>query len=220
MITTMTDRTSVPEVDHPLASRVYRRRARKAEYSGVRGHRETLLAGLSGTVVEIGAGSGLNFPLYPPAVETVIAIEPEPSMRQAAEAAAHEADLSVRVLAGAAEALPLADASVDAGVASLVLCSVEDLTQAVAELFRVIRPGGELRFYEHVVSARPAVAGLQRAADATLWPRVSGGCHLGPDTLTAVEGAGFRVEECERFGFSAHAFEPPKSFILGRARRP
>ena len=216
----MPDRTQVTEVDHPLASRVYRRRARKAEYAGVRGHRERLLAGLAGTVVEIGAGSGINFLLYPPRVETVIAIEPEPSMRQAAEAAAREADLPVCVLAGAAEALPLADAEADAGVASLVLCSVEDLAQAVAELFRVIRPSGELRFYEHVVSVRPSVARLQRAADATVWPRVSGGCHLGRDTRAAIEGGGFQVEDCQRFAFSAHAFEPPKSFILGRAHRP
>lgn len=220
MITAMPDRTQVPEVSHPLASRVYRRRARKAEYSGVRAHRDKLVAGLAGVVVEVGAGSGINFPLYPPTVETVIALEPEPSMRDAAGAAARDVDLKVRVLAGTAEQLPLADAAVDAGVTSLVLCSVEDLAQSLAELFRVIRPGGELRFYEHVVSSRPVVGGLQRAADATVWPRVSGGCHLARDTLAAIEAAGFRVEDCERFGFSAHAFEPPKTFILGRAHRP
>ena len=79
--------------------------------------------------------------------------------------------------------------------------------------------GGELRFNEHVASERPLGRALQRTADATLWPTLSGGCHLGRDTRTTLEQGGFRIERVERFVFSVSALDPPKSHILGAARR-
>ena len=115
--------------------------------------------------------------------------------------------------------LPAEDGSFDAGVASLMLCSVPDQRRALAELFRVIRPAGELRFYEHVIAQRPAAARLQRLADATVWPRLAGGCHLSRDTAGAIELAGFVVERRERFPFSPGGF-PKIPHILGIARRP
>jgi ubiquinone/menaquinone biosynthesis C-methylase UbiE len=130
-----------------------------------------------------------------------------------------EVAVPVQVGNAVAEDLPLADASVDAAVASLVLCSVRNPAQAIAELHRVVRPGGEIRFNEHIASERPLGRALQRTADATIWPTVSGGCHLGRDTRTALEHGGFRIERVEQFVFSVSALDPPKTHILGTARR-
>lgn len=101
-----------------------------------------------------------------------------------------------------------------------MLCSVPDQDLALAELRRAIRPGGELRFYEHVVAERPLARGLQRFADLTLWPRVAGGCHLSRDTAGAIERAGFALESLDRFPFTPGAPVPPIPHILGVARRP
>jgi ubiquinone/menaquinone biosynthesis C-methylase UbiE len=124
-------------------------------------------------------------------------------------------------VAGFAEALPAPDASMDAGVAAGLLCSVPDPAEALAELARVIRPGGELRFYEHVVSRRPRAAGLQRVLDASgVWQRVMGGCHTSRDTEAAIARAGFHVESIERFSFRPSLLDIPVTpKILGRARR-
>lgn len=107
--------------------------------------------GCTGTIVEVGAGHGLNFPHYPPTVDEVVAIGPEATLRAAAEKAAASASVPIRAVAGVAEELRADDASPDAVVASLVLCSVPDQARAFAEAQRVLRPGGELRFYEHVI---------------------------------------------------------------------
>src|SRR6266508_2488374 len=115
-------------------------------------HRRKLLAGLSGQVVEVGAGNGLNFTLYPETVEHVLAVEPEPLLREAAIEEAKKAPVPVEVVDGLASELPAEDASQNAAVASLVLCSVPDQAEALAEMRRVLKPGGELRFYEHVIS--------------------------------------------------------------------
>jgi ubiquinone/menaquinone biosynthesis C-methylase UbiE len=133
--------------------------------------------------------------------------------------AAENSAFPVSVGDSVAEDIPLGDANVDAAVASLVLCSVSDLTAAVAELHRVVRPGGELRFNEHVASQRRLQRAMQRTADATVWPTISGGCHLARDTEAALEDGGFRIERIERFVFNVSALDPPKSHILGSARR-
>lgn len=119
-----------------------------------------------------------------------------------------------------AEELAFGDGSFDAGVASLVLCTVTDPDRALAELFRVIRAGGELRFYEHVVAERPLAARLMRLADATVWPLVAGGCRMARDTGAAIERAGFAIESCDRCSERMTPFDPPKPHILGVARRP
>ena len=206
-------------VHHPLFARVYARIGSKAEDRGQAEHRRELLAGLSGRVVEVGAGNGLNFPHYPDTVSEVVAVEPESYLREHAVEAAAGAAVSVRVVDGVAERLPLDDSSVDAGVASLVLCSVPDQDVALRELLRVIRPGGELRFYEHVVSEKRRAARVQGAADATFWPTIGGGCHMARDTGRAIERAGFTVEHCERFSFAPAPFLS-LPHIRGVARRP
>jgi SAM-dependent methyltransferase len=127
----------------------------------------------------------------------------------------------VEVVDGVAERLPVGDGAADVAVASLVLCSVRDQQAALAELFRVLRPGGELRFFEHV-AARPAtrLARIQRIADATLWPRLMGGCHLGRDTVAAITAAGFVIERLDRFDFPPDQPSPAAPHVLGCAVRP
>jgi ubiquinone/menaquinone biosynthesis C-methylase UbiE len=209
------------DLPHPRFARCYVRLAGTAERRGAAEHRRRLLAGLSGTVLEVGAGQGLNFAHYPSTVGEVIAIEPEPTLRAAAEAAAGRAPVPVRVIAGVAEDLPAADDSADAVVASLVLCSVPDQARALGEIARVLRPAGELRFYEHVIARRQPTRVMLQALDRSgLWPAIAGGCHLARDTVSAIEGAGFAISSMERFGFAASPVQPPIPHVLGRARRP
>jgi ubiquinone/menaquinone biosynthesis C-methylase UbiE len=208
------------EVRHPIFARMYARFAAEAEAKGAAEHRRELLTGLSGRVIEVGAGTGLNFRHYPDAVREVVATEPEPLLRRIAGEEADRASVPVRVVDGVADPLPAEDASFDAGVASLVLCSVPDQARALAELRRVIRPGGELRFYEHVRASSPAFARLQRAVDV-VWPLCSGGCHTSRDTLSAIQGAGFGVERLRRFRFVPFVLARPVApHIVGVARRP
>jgi ubiquinone/menaquinone biosynthesis C-methylase UbiE len=183
-------------------------------------HRRRLLDGLAGRVIEVGAGNGNSFPYYPASVERVVAVEPEEHLRQRADRVAASAPVPVSVVDGMADGLPGEDKSFEAGVVALVLCTVPDQERALAELFRVIRPGGELRFYEHVISNRHVPAGLQRLADATFWPLMFGGCHPARDTGAAIRHAGFEIEHQERFAFSHVPLSPPLPHILGVARRP
>jgi ubiquinone/menaquinone biosynthesis C-methylase UbiE len=172
-------------------------------------------------VLEIGAGTGLNFSHYPSTVSEVVAVEPEPYLRERAEDAARSAPVPVRVISGTAERLPAADGDFDAGVACLMLCSVRDQDRALSELYRAIRPGGQLRFLEHVRARTPGLARAQRLADATFWPLVAGGCHSARDTGAGIERAGFRVERCRRFPFRPAVVEVLVSpHIVGTARRP
>jgi ubiquinone/menaquinone biosynthesis C-methylase UbiE len=208
------------DIARPRFARMYLRSAASAEERGATDHRRRLLQGLRGTVAEVGAGHGLNFPLYPPEVTEVVATEPEPTLRSQAEIAAENANVPIRVLAGVAEELPLEDESADAVVASLVLCSVPDQPRALAEIRRVLRPQGELRFYEHVIPrCQPKRLLLQVIDRSGLWPAIAGGCHPARDTTEAIMQAGFDIEEIERFGFSAQRFEPLIPHILGTARR-
>jgi ubiquinone/menaquinone biosynthesis C-methylase UbiE len=207
---------------HPLFARCLARSAAISERKGADAVRRRLVEGLAGRVVEVGAGSGIQFRHYPAAVTEVVAIEPEPHLRAMALEAAAEAFVPVRVLATMADALPLADASADAAVCAGVLCSVEDLAAALRELARVTRPGGELLFYEHVRSSRPRAAALQRGLDATgIWRRAMGGCHTARRTDAAIVSAGFRVERLDRFSFRPTLLDTPVApKVLGSARRP
>lgn len=193
--------------------------AASAEGKGAAEHREEMLAGLEGRVVEVGAGTGLNFGHYPAAVDEVVAVEPEPLLRQMAERAAERAEVAVTVVDGAADGLPVQDESSDAVVFSLVLCSVSDQHRALAEARRVLRAGGELRFYEHVLDDRPGFARFQRIVDV-VHPYVAGGCHVTRQTDAAIEAAGFEIVDMRRFRFAPELLAKqaaPK--ILGRARR-
>jgi ubiquinone/menaquinone biosynthesis C-methylase UbiE len=141
-------------MNNPIFARLLARAAAAEDRRGGARHRRRLLEGLSGSVVEIGVGSGVSFAYYPAAVRELVAVEPEPHLRALAEAAAPTAPVAVRVVDGRAEDLPSEDHAFDAAVVAGVLCSVPDPGRALAEIARVLKPGGELRLYEHF-SFRP-----------------------------------------------------------------
>lgn len=204
---------------HPIFARVYLRIGAAAEKAGAAEHREEMLAGLSGRVIEPGAGQGINFRHYPDTVTEVVAVEPEPLLREHARRAAAQSHVPVTVIDGHSTSLPVESASFDAVVASLMLCSVPDQVAALTEFRRVLRPGGELRFYEHVRSDSPGVARWQRRLDAWLWPRLAGGCHCSRDTAAAISAAGFEIEAIRRFEFRPAAVAVLTApHIVGRAR--
>jgi len=206
------------QVSNPLFARLFHRICGRDRGRGERELRLELLHGVSGRVLEVGPGNGINFQHYPATVTELIAVEPEPYLRSQAQKAAQAAPIPVRVQAGVAAALGLPAGSVDVLVISGVLCSVPDQHAALSEFRRVLRPGGELRFYEHVRSRRPAFARWQRAV-APLWSRAMGGCQPDRDTLAAITAAGFAVERLRRFGFPPRALLYPVSpRILGVAR--
>ncbi|MGO1384540.1 MAG: class I SAM-dependent methyltransferase [Arachnia sp.] len=207
------------DLPRPMFAHIYAALIPRMDAGGLAGLRDELLAGLSGSVVEVGCGNGMNFRHYPQSVTHVHAVEPEPHLRALAVEAAADVAVDVAVTAGTGDSLPLEDGSVDAAVVCMVLCSVPDQEAAVAEIRRVVRPGGTLVFLEHVASKQPAIARFQKVADATLWPRVAGGCHLGHDTLAALTAGGFVVEAVrtpEHPGGIGGALAP---HILGRAHR-
>ena len=200
----------------PLFARTYAWLSRRIEPEFA-GYRSRLLAGLTGRVLEVGAGNGLNFAHYPPAVTEVLAVEPEPYLRGLADLAADQAPVPVRVVDGTADVLPTPDASMDAAVASLVLCSVPNQARALAELYRVLRPGGELRFFEHVQADTAGLARVQRLADL-VWPTLVGSCHTSRDTLAAITAAGFQLTSVQRFRFPEGRLpQPAAPHVLGVA---
>ncbi|HEX5497425.1 MAG TPA: methyltransferase domain-containing protein [Mycobacteriales bacterium] len=183
---------------HPLFARFYAWAGPRME-PALGTHRRALLDGLSGRVIEVGAGSGLNFPHYRPGVTGVLAVEPEPHLRELARRAARQALVPVEVVDGLAERLPGEDGGFDAAVAALVLCSVADQHGALTEIARVLRPSGRLRFLEHVAAESAGLRRVQRAVDATVWPHFVGGCHTGRDTAAAITAAGFTIERLHHF---------------------
>jgi SAM-dependent methyltransferase len=209
-------------VHHPLFARYYARISVTAETRiGMAGVRERLLGGLSGRVIEVGAGNGLNFAHYPSAVSEVVAIEPERVLRQLAVEAALRSGVPVDVVPGAAEALPVKSEAFDAVVLSLVLCSVRDVSRALGEVRRVLRPGGVVRFFEHGAGGGRAMAFTQRALDRTVWPVLNGGCHLSRDPVAELRDAGFELGPYRRLLMPEKGPKLPTSYcVLGTAWRP
>ncbi len=156
---------------------------------GLNAARRKLVRGLSGHVLEVGTGTGLALPGYPDAVTEVTAIDVD----EAALARARRRRPDARLLCASVESLPFPAASFDAVVSSLVFCSVEAPARALAEIFRVLRPGGALRMLEHVRAPSPALATMQDLLTPA-WKRVSGGCRLDRETFFLVERAGFDIE--------------------------
>jgi ubiquinone/menaquinone biosynthesis C-methylase UbiE/uncharacterized protein YndB with AHSA1/START domain len=203
-------------------SRLYARLSPAADARGGRRHRQALLAGAEGRVLEIGCGNGLNFPHYPASAHQVVAVEPDRRLRRQAEVAARRATVAIDVVDGDAGRLPGADASFDTAVVSLVLCSVPDPSVALAEIFRVLRPGGRIHFYEHVASPSDPLRRLQRLA-APLWRQVAGGCCPDRDTVEAIAAAGFVLQHVNRFDHLPGPSVPLRlvaPHVLGTAVKP
>lgn len=211
--------SDLSQFQHPRFARMYEQISAESEQRGTAAQRDRALAGLAGRVIEVGAGNGMNFGHYPATVAEVVAVEPEDRLRALAERAAESAAMPVRVVPGHGGALPFDDSSFDAAVASLVLCSVPDPAVSLGELWRVLRPGGELRFFEHVRSASPAVGAFQ-ALVTPLWARAGGGCRLNRDTAADITAAGFEIGALDRFSYRPLRFIPAHAHILGTARKP
>jgi SAM-dependent methyltransferase len=204
---------------HPVFARFFKAMAGYGERAGFWQRRVELLEEATGRVVEVGAGTGLNFRHYPAAVSEVLATEPDPTMLAEARKAAATARMPVTVLRAAAEALPAEDGWADTVVTSLVLCSVTDPGRALAETRRVLKPGGRLLFLEHVRA--PQDSRLARWQDRLErpWGFVGGGCHPNRDTLEAIEDAGFVLDHYR-------AYDEPgpmllvRPHVIGVARAP
>jgi ubiquinone/menaquinone biosynthesis C-methylase UbiE len=205
---------------HPLFARMYSGGSAQESGAALACRRE-LLAGVTGRVLELGAGDGRNFALYPPSTSEVTAVEPEPYFRRRASDRLTAAPVPIRLLDAVADALPFEDGRFDVAVASLVLCSVPDQARALAELRRVLRAGGELRFFEHVQAEEGGLRVVLGFMDRSgLYPWLAGGCHPARDTLSAIQAADFEITACRRFGLKLGALQPTIPHILGVARRP
>ncbi|UDY22458.1 class I SAM-dependent methyltransferase [Nocardioides sp. Kera G14] len=152
--------------------------------------RERALAGLHGTVVELGFGSGLNVPLYPEAVDRVLAVEPSDEAWRMSDAVRRQADVPIERVGLDGASLDLADDSADCVLLTFTLCTIPDVESAVRESARVLRPGGTIHIAEHGLSPDPGVATWQHRLDG-LQQRVFGGCHLIRDPRVLLAGAGF-----------------------------
>ncbi|WP_006243001.1 class I SAM-dependent methyltransferase [Mycolicibacterium tusciae] len=195
------------------------------ETDAIRLLRRENLAGLTGRVLEVGAGTGTNFEFYPDTVTEVVAVEPERRLAQLAQQAAATAPVPVTVSTDTVEQYmasgrePFDSAPFDAVVCSLVLCSVSDPESVLRELHSLLRPGGELRYLEHIASSG-ARAGLQKFADATVWPRMLGNCHTHRHTEQAITNAGFAVSGARReWTMPRWVPLPVAEFAIGRAAK-
>jgi SAM-dependent methyltransferase len=211
-----------PPLYGPQQSRFARyleRREQRSPDQQARELRRRLLAGLRGSVLEVGSGDGRSFEHYPPGLERVLAVEPDAAARAAAAEHAQQAAVPIEVVGGTAEKLPAEDGGFDAAVLMGVLCTVGDPAAALHELRRVLRPGGELRFWEHVRSGNFVFRGLQRITDTLFWTRALGGCETTRDTTAAIAAAGFEIVTLER-GFHSSSLLTITSapYILGTAR--
>lgn len=169
--------------------------AGSAEKKGIGELRRRLLASLEGDVVEIGAGTGLNLPHYERATR-LVAVEPDASMAKRLRGRIPDAKPTVDVVTASAESLPFADETFDVAVCTFVLCSVRDPGAALAEIRRVLRPGGSLVLLEHVRGDGRLATWQDRLTP--LHRRVAGNCHLNRDTLATVQAAGFDPAGVER----------------------
>jgi ubiquinone/menaquinone biosynthesis C-methylase UbiE len=167
------------------------------EKAVLRGHRAALLAGVHGVVLELGAGTGANIAYYGAGVTELVLAEPEEPMARRLEHKLVGAALPATVVRAPAEALPFEDATFDVVVSTLVLCTVTDPDRALAEIVRVLRPGGQLVFLEHVRSDNPKLARWQDRLHG-VQVRVGHGCHPNRATLDTIQHAGLTVTSLER----------------------
>lgn len=178
-------------------SALYDRAFAATEEAGLRRMRSELLAGARGRVLELGAGTGANLELYPEAIDSLVLVEPDPHMTRQLRAKLAGSGRRAEVIEAGGEQLPFADASFDTVVVTLVLCTVSDPGAAVAEIARVLVPGGRLLFLEHV---RAEDAGLARWQDRleTPWRFLADGCHCNRDTVATIAASPLSVERVER----------------------
>lgn len=207
-------------VDNPFFAKLWTVMSNH-ETDAIRRLRRDNLAGLSGRVLEVGAGTGSNFEFYPDTVTEVVAVEPERRLAEHAQQAAAAARVPVTVSTDTVEQFMASDSEpFDAVVCSLVLCSLEDPEAALRQLLSLLRPGGQLRYLEHIAGSGGR-ARLQRIADATVWPRLFGNCHTHRHTEESIARAGFSVAGARReWTLPRWAPLPVAEVAIGRAVKP
>lgn len=199
-----------------LCAHYYERAMAKAERLCLQQWRREILRQASGAVLEIGAGTGLNLPWYPDHLGRLVLCEPDLSMRRhLLRRCAGQSSPPAEVSAAAAENLPFETASIDTVVSTLVLCSVRDPRMALAEIRRVLKPGGSFLLMEHVAAEPGSVLLRWQRFWRPLWLRCACNCHLDRPTAALIEGAGFRSELQPQMMRGAPAVASP--MILGRA---
>lgn len=206
---------------HPIFARMYDRMIASSERNGLEDLRRSLLTRASGRTLEVGAGTGLNLPHYPAAVDSLVLAEPDPHMAARLRDRLDEEGSSpgdVSVIETGAEELPFDDGSFDTVVSTLVLCTVPDPVAALAEIRRVLIPGGAFLFIEHVRAESRRLAWFQDKLDRP-WGWIAGGCHPNRPTGPSIADAGFRIEQLED---SELPKAPPivRPLVRGIARRP
>jgi ubiquinone/menaquinone biosynthesis C-methylase UbiE len=194
---------------------IYDRSLSGAEKAGLRDRRVQLLAAANGRVLEIAAGTGLNLPHYPSSLEELVLSEPEEPMAKRLARRLADSGRSGRVVRAPADALPFADDYFDTVVSTLVLCTVPDQEKALAEIGRVLRPGGQLLFLEHVRSDSPSLARWQDRVTG-IWKRIGHGCHPNRATAAAIARSGLELDGVEEGDFPK---APPivRPLVSGRA---
>lgn len=180
-----------------LFAACYDRGLKATEEAGLRRMRAELLAGAGGRTIELGAGTGVNLDLYPDAVGELVLVEPDPHMAKRLRSRVEESERVATIAEAPAERLPFESASFDTAVATLVLCTVPDPVAAVAELARVLKPGGRLLFIEHVRAEDAALAKWQDRLEKP-WRFLGDGCHCNRDTLATLAGSRFELGDVER----------------------
>lgn len=180
-----------------LFAAAYDRGLKATEEAGLGQMRAELLAEAGGRTLELGAGTGVNLDLYPEAVEELVLLEPDPHMAKRMRERLSRSQRQAKIVEAPAERLPFENAGFDTAVSTLVLCTVPDPAAAIAELERVLKPGGRLLFIEHVRSENPALATWQDRLEKP-WRFLADGCHCNRDTLAALGASGFEIGAVER----------------------
>ncbi|MDX1892603.1 class I SAM-dependent methyltransferase [Mycolicibacterium sp. 050158] len=217
MIDTTEHRVSRADVMwRPLFALVYDPMLWLGEIAGMRRRRRALLRGARGRVVEIGAGTGLNVAHYPDGLADLVLSEPDAGMRRRLAKRLARDGRTARLVDAAADCLPLTDASVDTVVSTLVLCTVDDPERTLAEIARVLRPGGQLLFVEHVRASSPTLAAWQDRLFRP-WLHFAAGCRCNRATLDLLRACGFSVSADEAVWRGVPAIVHP--LVVGRATR-
>ncbi len=189
----------LPTMNHPILAKIYDTVLAPTERMGVRDQRRRLMSGLTGRIVEIAAGTGLNVPLYPATAAEIHAIEPDQHMLDRLIAKAPGSTVPLFLYRGDALHLPFIDEAFDAAIVAFALCTIPDPTRALDEVHRVVRPGGILRFLEHVRSSSERTARWQDRINP-MWGKVSGGCRLNQSTVEILETTHWDIDEVWQSG--------------------
>jgi ubiquinone/menaquinone biosynthesis C-methylase UbiE len=183
--------------ERPVFARLYDLYMLPQEWWGVRARRRRVVGSAAGLTLEVGVGTGLNFPFYG-RVPRVVGVDPDPHMLDRARRRAGEARVPIHLVRACGECLPFANGSFDTVISTLVFATIPDADAAAREVRRVLRPEGTLRFFEHFRSERPLFARLQDLA-APAWKRVLGGCEPNRDVVGIFRRAGLQVLETVKF---------------------